>query len=422
MRQRPPQGQLPTTFVSESMWGSTFRLRSLVRAAIKLRRARALAAAALSVTDENSASGRAGSRSGSSATTGNPPASAAAACFGAATAAATKFSSAGADDDVTRMLAAGFSISEIAGEVNHIHGAHKAAAYVLTHVLHDLCQPAATQRSTAAPEPAARSDAGASPDSDAIPACASSRDAGESISAQSGRWWAAAARAEALAVLGPSNPATRKDITHRMPILKAIVLEALRRHVVSLGVVRRTGAPLRIDDTLIPSGTEIVILLQALHHSPRFWRRPMEFRPERWMTRDALRAALLNCGYARVAAAPAHDGVEGTHVPASACACPSASALPASSEQCVTQATTGNGQTHRVTSPNCWSRARASALRQTSWAADLATCLVQRAPLTTVMQTNLSPPPAMLPAAPRASGGRLHLRHHPPMRMEALAE
>jgi cytochrome P450 len=176
-------------------------------------------------------------------------------------------------DAISRMLDAGsLSVNEIAGEVNHIHGAHKAAGYVLTHLLHDLSQ-------------------------------LSGYESHANISEMSGRWWAKAARKEALSVLGQDGIPTREDLANdRLPIIKALVLEAQRKHVVSLGVVRRTGEPLTIDGITIPSGTEVVILLQALHHVPAFWPRPFEFRPERWLKKNELHAALLKSGFATAGA------------------------------------------------------------------------------------------------------------------------
>lgn len=182
-------------------------------------------------------------------------------------------------DGFASLVSAGLTPTEIAAEVNHVHGAHKAAAYVLTHTLHDLCQPA-----VAPVAPVAASG-------DAVPAISP-----RSISAVGGAWWAAAARAEALAVLGPDGVPTREQLTTSLPLLRAVVTEGVRRHVVSLGVVRRTGEPLVVDGVTLPPGCEAVVCLQVLHTAPRFWRAPWEFRPERWLRRDELAAALARCG------------------------------------------------------------------------------------------------------------------------------
>jgi cytochrome P450 len=181
-------------------------------------------------------------------------------------------------DGVVSLVSAGFTPTEIAAEVNHVHGAHKAAAYVLTHTLHDLCQPPPVAGTGSS---AAGAAAAISP---------------RSISAVGGGWWAAAARAEALAVLGPDGVPTRDQLATSLPLLRAVITEGIRRHVVSLGVVRRTGERLVVDGVGLPPGCEAVLCLQVLHTCPRFWRAPWEFRPERWLRRDELAAALARCG------------------------------------------------------------------------------------------------------------------------------
>ena len=44
-----------------------------------------------------------------------------------------------------------------------------------------------------------------------------------------------------------------------------------------------TGAEIDEGGERIPANTQVMILLQALHHHPDFWEAPAEFRPARWL-------------------------------------------------------------------------------------------------------------------------------------------
>jgi hypothetical protein len=172
-----------------------------------------------------------------------------------------------------------------AGEVNHVHGAHKAASFAMAHALHDLGQPS--------PVP--------TPDGEVL-----------QISDTSGMWWADRMRAEVIRVAGDGPPSREDLMQGRLPITRAIILEATRKHSVSLGVVRQTGAELPIDGVVMPSGTEVLILLEAIHTMPCFWMRAHEFRPERWIAKNILLTALQHEGC--VVGADGLVEVDGRHV------------------------------------------------------------------------------------------------------------
>lgn len=141
-----------------------------------------------------------------------------------------------------RMVDAGLDSVAVANEVNHLHGAHKALAFVLTATLFDLAR-----------HPK----------------------------------WVAAMRRELEAVvdggLGDDAFPTRQDM-ERLPVCRAVMNEVLRMHVVSFGVVRRTGAPLEIaPGKVIPTDCDVMLLLHALHHDPAFWGDDAgDFNPSRW--------------------------------------------------------------------------------------------------------------------------------------------
>ena len=142
----------------------------------------------------------------------------------------------------------------IASEVNHLHDAHKALAVVLTFALYRLARP------------------GAAP-------------------------WAALMRRERAAALascadGPTG-FTRVELA-KLPVTRAVFREVLRMHTISMGVVRTTGAAVKARvgkgaaerDVTVPKGTDVLLLLHALHHLPTLWDRPLTFDPARWLTID----------------------------------------------------------------------------------------------------------------------------------------
>lgn len=105
--------------------------------------------------------------------------------------------------------------------------------------------------------------------------------AGASITEDSA---AAAGGAGGGAWRGPS----REDLeAGRLPLLGRVWRETLRRHVVSLGVMRRLGgdSPTSVAPGVeVPPGTDILVLLHALHHDPAVWGADAGvWDPDRWL-------------------------------------------------------------------------------------------------------------------------------------------
>ena len=94
--------------------------------------------------------------------------------------------------------------------------------------------------------------------------------------------WIERLRAEADEVLGDREHPVREDF-ERMPVMRAVMQEVLRRHPVSLSVARQTGEPLEYGGEVLEEGAEVLILLHALHHDPEAWDDPFDFDPERWL-------------------------------------------------------------------------------------------------------------------------------------------
>lgn len=149
----------------------------------------------------------------------------------------------GRDNFAKAMVAAGFPAHEVENEVNQLHVAHKAIGFTI-----------AVSVFRAAQNPA----------------------------------WVRRMRDEFAAVLGDRPHPERSDLP-RLPAAMAFFDEVLRCHVVSQGVARKTGsAPLEVaDGVTLPPGTEVLVLLHALHHDPRLWGDDAEkFDPSRFEHKD----------------------------------------------------------------------------------------------------------------------------------------
>jgi cytochrome P450 len=87
-------------------------------------------------------------------------------------------------------------------------------------------------------------------------------------------------KAELADVLGGALPST--DAARQLPYLYSVLLETLRLYpsipILGRAAVRDTT----IGDTPVPKGSEVLISPWAIHRSPRYYRDPQAFAPERW--------------------------------------------------------------------------------------------------------------------------------------------
>ncbi|MEQ7006491.1 cytochrome P450 [Actinopolymorpha sp. B17G11] len=72
----------------------------------------------------------------------------------------------------------------------------------------------------------------------------------------------------------------------RLPRTRAVFAEALRLYPPSWILGRRTLVDLELDGWTLPAGSLCVASQWVLHRDPRFWNAPLEFRPQRWITRE----------------------------------------------------------------------------------------------------------------------------------------
>uniref|UniRef100_A0A8C8VNV5 Cytochrome P450 family 27 subfamily B member 1 n=1 Tax=Pelusios castaneus TaxID=367368 RepID=A0A8C8VNV5_9SAUR len=97
----------------------------------------------------------------------------------------------------------------------------------------------------------------------------------------------AALHEEISQVAGGRTIPSAADVA-QMPLLKAVVKEALRLYPVIPGNARViSDRDIQVGDYLIPKKTLITLCHFATSRDPRFFPEPDSFRPERWLQRDA---------------------------------------------------------------------------------------------------------------------------------------
>nr|CAD91347.1 hypothetical protein [Homo sapiens] len=72
------------------------------------------------------------------------------------------------------------------------------------------------------------------------------------------------------------------DAVVQMEYLDMVVNETLRLFPVAIRLERTCKKDVEINGVFIPKGSMVVIPTYALHHDPKYWTEPEEFRPERF--------------------------------------------------------------------------------------------------------------------------------------------
>ncbi|KAI3471320.1 hypothetical protein Pfo_027983 [Paulownia fortunei] len=80
------------------------------------------------------------------------------------------------------------------------------------------------------------------------------------------------------------QPVVVEDDLQKMPYLKAVVLEALRRHPPGHFVLpHKVTQDVELDGYMIPKNSVVNFLVVDLGWDPKVWEDPMEFKPERFL-------------------------------------------------------------------------------------------------------------------------------------------
>ncbi|XP_017485040.1 PREDICTED: probable cytochrome P450 12c1, mitochondrial [Rhagoletis zephyria] len=90
-------------------------------------------------------------------------------------------------------------------------------------------------------------------------------------------------REELFAILPHKNDRFSIDNMKQLPYLRACIKEALRLYPLAFGTARITGADLVLSGYQVPKGTPTLIATNSLPNEERFFPRPREFIPERWL-------------------------------------------------------------------------------------------------------------------------------------------
>lgn len=94
-------------------------------------------------------------------------------------------------------------------------------------------------------------------------------------------------REEVERVLGPGVPVTEPD-THKLPYLRAVVKEVLRlRMAIPLLVPHMNVHDAKVAGYDIPAQSKILVNAWWLANNPDNWKKPEEFRPERFLEEES---------------------------------------------------------------------------------------------------------------------------------------
>ncbi|CAL5085987.1 unnamed protein product [Urochloa decumbens] len=90
--------------------------------------------------------------------------------------------------------------------------------------------------------------------------------------------------AEIEATCGADAEEVSEEAVHRMPYLKAVILEGLRKHPPGHFVLPHKAAEdMEVGGYLIPKGATVNFMVAEMGRDGTEWERPMEFAPERFM-------------------------------------------------------------------------------------------------------------------------------------------
>nr|AEQ39026.1 isoflavone synthase [Caragana arborescens] len=90
------------------------------------------------------------------------------------------------------------------------------------------------------------------------------------------------AREEVDSVVGKDRLVDESDVQN-LPFIRAIVKETFRMHPPLPVVKRKCTQECEIDGFVIPEGALILFNVWAVGRDPKYWERPSEFRPERFL-------------------------------------------------------------------------------------------------------------------------------------------
>lgn len=88
---------------------------------------------------------------------------------------------------------------------------------------------------------------------------------------------------EVAGVLGPSGRALTADDLPELPWARAVTSEALRLYPPAWFLSREAASATEVDGCPVIAGTLLLTSPLAVQRDPRYWERPLEFDPSRWL-------------------------------------------------------------------------------------------------------------------------------------------
>jgi len=101
------------------------------------------------------------------------------------------------------------------------------------------------------------------------------------------------AREEIDAVIGSGRLVEESDLVN-LSYLQAIVKETLRLHPTGPLIVRESSESCTIWGYEIPAKTQLFVNVWAIGRDPKHWEKPLEFRPERFLSEEESGKSLLD--------------------------------------------------------------------------------------------------------------------------------
>ncbi|GMJ04372.1 cytochrome P450, family 87, subfamily A, polypeptide 6 [Hibiscus trionum] len=93
--------------------------------------------------------------------------------------------------------------------------------------------------------------------------------------------------AEMKRVIGNQEKMVKEDDLHKMPYLKAVILEGLRRHPpLRFLIPHAVTEDVVLNGYLIPRDGSVNFMIGDMGMDPKVWEDPMSFTPERFLSRD----------------------------------------------------------------------------------------------------------------------------------------
>lgn len=71
---------------------------------------------------------------------------------------------------------------------------------------------------------------------------------------------------------------------NKLEYTEGCLRESLRKYSVVPTVVRVASETVEVGPYVLPKGTKIMVCIQGVHHNPAYWKDPLEYRPERFLT------------------------------------------------------------------------------------------------------------------------------------------